>query len=50
VLLRAKKAANHRHRRFNLVLSPTSLVERAFEITGVLENSQSRPHHEGVLH
>ena len=37
VLLKAKKAANQRHRRFNLVLSPTSLVEPVFEMTGVLE-------------
>jgi anti-anti-sigma factor len=37
VLVRAKKAANQRNRRFNLVLGTTSLVERVFEITGVLE-------------
>jgi anti-anti-sigma factor len=36
-LVRAKKAANENHRRFNLVLSTTSLVERVFEITGVVE-------------
>jgi len=46
VLLHAKKAANERHRRFNLVLSTTSLVERVFEITGVLE-TLNRVHSSG---
>jgi anti-anti-sigma factor len=36
-LLHAKKAATEGGGRFNIVLSTTPLVERALEITGVLE-------------
>jgi anti-anti-sigma factor len=50
VLLHAKKAADERQRRFNLVLSPTSLVERVFDITGVLETLNRVHSPEEVLH
>jgi anti-anti-sigma factor len=36
VLVNAKKAADERDCRFNLVLSTTPIVERVLEITGVL--------------
>ena len=50
MLLRAKKAANQRHRRFNLVLSTTSLVEPIFEIAGVLETLDRVHSPEEALH
>jgi hypothetical protein len=50
VLVNAQKAATERDCPFNLVLSTTPIVERALEITGVLETLNRVHAREEALH